>query len=124
MELALKTLEESIRTLSRLKVSVDMDRIAEIIINEICSLKSYEIKFFYENFQHFSTQDEIKHCIVFDFLAELQEPIQVSGYYDSFMPLGKILSHYYDKDSSVEIIDNLDDIVEMALLEITRLYIA
>ena len=103
------------------EVSVDTDKMANTILKEIISLSDCEISFFYENFQHFSTKEEIKQCIVFDFLVEIQEPIQVSGYWEDTMPLGEMLSHYYGKDSNVEIIDYLDDIVEMTLLEITRL---
>lgn len=103
------------------EVSVDRDTMASVILKEIRSLSDCEILFFYDNFQHFNTKEENKQCIVFDYLVEIQEPIQVSGYWDDTMPLGEILSHYYDKNSNVEIIDYLDDIVEMALLEITRL---
>lgn len=103
------------------EVSVDRDTMASVILKEIRSLSDCEILFFYDNFQHFNTKEENKQCIVFDYLVEIQEPIQVSGYWEDTMPLGEILSHYYDKNSNVEIIDYLDDIVEMALLEITRL---
>ena len=103
------------------EVSVDRDTMASVILKEIRSLSDYEILFFYDNFQHFNTKEENKQCIVFDYLVEIQEHIQVSGYWEDTMPLGEILSHYYDKNSNVEIIDYLDDIVEMALLEITRL---
>ena len=108
----------------QLVLSVDIDKMASVIIKEIHALNYYEIMFFYETFQHFSTKDEVKQCIVSNFLVEIESPIQVSGYWGDTMPLGKILSLYYDKNSNVEIIDYLDDIVEMALLEITRLAVA
>lgn len=108
----------------QLVVSVDIDKMASVIIKEIHALNYCEIMFFYETFQHFSTKDEVKQCIVSNFLVEIESPIQVSGYCKDTMPLGEILSLYYDKNSNVEIIDYLDDIVEMALLEITRLAVA